>query len=91
MTAEHVSEIVGKHAGSRGGLIAILQNIQVRYGYLPAEALKARRDPDRPAAGGRLWRGHFLSFVQPEAARQASLFGVPGHGLPCARRTGDRP
>ena len=41
MTAEHVSEIVGKHAGSRGGLIAILQDIQGRYGYLPAEALKA--------------------------------------------------
>jgi NADH:ubiquinone oxidoreductase subunit E len=41
MTAEYVSETAGKHAGSRGGLIAILQDIQGRYGYLPAEALKA--------------------------------------------------
>lgn len=36
-----MSGIVEKHAGSRGGLIAILQDIQARYGYLPADALKA--------------------------------------------------
>ena len=41
MTAECVSEIVDQHAGSRGGLIAILQDIQARHGYLPADALKA--------------------------------------------------
>lgn len=41
MTAEPVTAIVEKHAGARGGLIAILQDIQARYGYLPPEALKA--------------------------------------------------
>ena len=41
MTAESLPEIVDQHAGSRGGLIAILQDIQARYGYLPADALKA--------------------------------------------------
>jgi NADH:ubiquinone oxidoreductase subunit E len=41
MTTESISEIVDQHAGSRGGLIAILQDIQARYGYLPAESLKA--------------------------------------------------
>jgi len=41
MTAEPVSGIVEKHAGRRGGLIAILQDIQARYGYLPADALRA--------------------------------------------------
>src|ERR1017187_10266359 len=41
MTAEPVSGIVEKHAGRRGGLIAILQNIQSRYGYLPADALRS--------------------------------------------------
>jgi NADH:ubiquinone oxidoreductase subunit E len=41
MTAESVSELVDQHAGSRGGLISILQDIQARYGYLPADALKA--------------------------------------------------
>jgi len=41
MTAELVSGIVEKHAGRRGGLIAILQDIQARYGYLPADALRA--------------------------------------------------
>jgi len=41
MTAEPVTAIVEKHAGSRGGLIAILQDIQARYGYLPADALRA--------------------------------------------------
>lgn len=40
-TFNSVSEIVEQHAGSRGGLIAILQDIQARYGYLPADALKA--------------------------------------------------
>ncbi len=40
MTEEYVSGIVGKHDGKHGGLIAILQEIQARYGYLPAEALK---------------------------------------------------
>jgi len=41
MTADCVCEIVDQHAGNRGGLIAILQDIQARYGYLPADALKA--------------------------------------------------
>lgn len=41
MSAEFVSEVVDQHAGCRGGLIAILQDIQARYGYLPAEALKS--------------------------------------------------
>ena len=40
MTAEYVSSVVEKYAGARGGLIAILQDIQARYGYLPAEALR---------------------------------------------------
>ena len=41
MTADSVIEIVDRHAGSRGGLIAILQDVQARFGYLPADALKA--------------------------------------------------
>jgi len=41
MIAESVSEVVDQHAGSRGGLITILQDIQARYGYLPADTLKA--------------------------------------------------
>jgi len=40
MTPEHVSGIVDKHSGNRGGLIAVLQDIQARCGYLPADALK---------------------------------------------------
>jgi NADH-quinone oxidoreductase subunit E len=48
MTTETISGVIGisvsgiieKHAGDRGGLISILQEIQSRYGYLPAEALK---------------------------------------------------
>ena len=33
--------ILEKHGGDRGGLISILEEIQAKYGYLPAEALKA--------------------------------------------------
>lgn len=40
MNREHVSAVIERHAGRLGGLIAILQEIQARYGYLPAEALK---------------------------------------------------
>jgi len=40
LSREHVSGVVERHAGRLGGLIAILQEIQSRYGYLPAEALK---------------------------------------------------
>jgi NADH:ubiquinone oxidoreductase subunit E len=40
MNREHVAGVVERHAGHLGGLIAILQEIQGRYGYLPAEALK---------------------------------------------------
>ncbi|MBI1747333.1 MAG: NAD(P)H-dependent oxidoreductase subunit E [Acidobacteria bacterium] len=40
MSTENVSAIVEKHSGARGALIAILQDIQSRYGYLPADALK---------------------------------------------------
>lgn len=35
-----MEEIVKKHRGSRGSLIAVLQDIQSKYNYLPAEALK---------------------------------------------------
>jgi NADH:ubiquinone oxidoreductase subunit E len=41
MSPEHVSGIIEKHRSSRGGLVAILQEIQGRCGYLPAEALRA--------------------------------------------------
>jgi NADH:ubiquinone oxidoreductase subunit E len=44
MVESPVSEIVEKHAGKRGGLIAILQEIQARCGYLPADALKTVAD-----------------------------------------------
>ncbi len=40
MNRTHVTGVVEKHAGHLGGLIAILQEIQARYGYLPADALK---------------------------------------------------
>jgi len=40
MSSRHVSGIVDKHRGNRGALIAILQDIQARFGYLPEEALK---------------------------------------------------
>jgi NADH:ubiquinone oxidoreductase subunit E len=44
MGGEHISAIVEKHAGQWGGLIAILQEIQARYGYLPPEALHVVAD-----------------------------------------------
>ncbi len=40
MDLGHVLKIVDNHRGQRGGLIAILQEVQARYGYLPAEALR---------------------------------------------------
>lgn len=36
-----IRAIVQKHGGSRGGLIAILEEVQLRCGYLPEEALRA--------------------------------------------------
>jgi NADH-quinone oxidoreductase subunit E len=39
MSAE-ISEIARKHEGRRGGLIAILQEIQDKHNYLPTQALK---------------------------------------------------
>jgi len=40
MGREYVSTIVDKHADELGGLIAIFQEIQARYGYIPPEALE---------------------------------------------------
>jgi len=37
---EDISGIVDKHAGERGALIATLEEIQIEFGYLPAEALE---------------------------------------------------
>jgi len=37
----YVPEILRKHGGSRGSLITILEEIQLRYGYLPEESLRA--------------------------------------------------
>jgi NADH-quinone oxidoreductase subunit E len=36
--------ILNKHEGDRGGLISILEEIQAKYSYLPADALKAVAD-----------------------------------------------
>ncbi len=51
MTVEHVEDIIERHSGSRGALIAALQDIQARYGYLPEGALRAvAEEMDRPLA-----------------------------------------
>ncbi len=39
-----VLEILAKHGDDQGGLIAILEEIQTRYGYLPEEALRSVAD-----------------------------------------------
>ncbi len=44
MSPETILGIVEKHSGERGGLIAIFQDIQARYGYLPADALRIVAD-----------------------------------------------
>jgi len=38
---QKVSAIVDKYQGAGGALIAILQDVQVEYNYLPADALKS--------------------------------------------------
>ncbi len=46
-----VAEILQKHAGQRGGLIAVLADIQSRWGYLPESALRSvSAAMDRPLA-----------------------------------------
>lgn len=37
---ESILRIIDKHSGERGELISILEEIQKKYGYLPADALK---------------------------------------------------
>jgi NADH-quinone oxidoreductase subunit E len=37
---EHVLRLIDKHAGTRGALIAILEDVQASYNYLPRDALK---------------------------------------------------
>jgi len=37
---EDLLRILARHADDRGGLIAVLEEIQARYGYLPEEALR---------------------------------------------------
>jgi NADH:ubiquinone oxidoreductase subunit E len=41
MTTQEIQAIVEKHSGQRGELIAILEDIQSKYSYLPEPALKA--------------------------------------------------
>ncbi|MBL7152365.1 MAG: hypothetical protein ISS79_01510, partial [Phycisphaerae bacterium] len=40
----NILRILEKHKEDRGGLIAILEEIQVEYGYLPEEALRIVSD-----------------------------------------------
>lgn len=40
MEPDHVQTIIKKNKGSRSGLISILEDVQSKYGYLPADALK---------------------------------------------------
>jgi len=44
MKADEILSIVDKHEGDRGGLISIFEDIQAKYSYLPAEALKVVAD-----------------------------------------------
>jgi NADH:ubiquinone oxidoreductase subunit E len=39
-TYESVENIIARHGGDRDGLIAILQDIQTTYNYLPEEAIR---------------------------------------------------
>ena len=41
---EQILLILAKHRHARGELIAVLQDIQVRYGHLPEEALRTVAD-----------------------------------------------
>jgi len=40
MNRDEILSILGKHDGDRGGLISILEEIQAKYRYLPAEAMQ---------------------------------------------------
>lgn len=40
LNPEHLTRIVNKHNGKRGAIIAILEDIQAEYNYLPQEALE---------------------------------------------------
>ncbi|MCK4872978.1 MAG: NAD(P)H-dependent oxidoreductase subunit E [Phycisphaerales bacterium] len=40
MNANEIRDIVEKHPSDRGGLIAILEDIQAKYSYLPEDALR---------------------------------------------------
>ena len=40
MDTERILEIIDHHAGERGALISILEDVQSSYGYLPGEALR---------------------------------------------------
>ncbi|UCC29324.1 MAG: NAD(P)H-dependent oxidoreductase subunit E [Phycisphaerales bacterium] len=40
MKTDQVLSVLEKHEGDRGGLIAVLEDVQAKYGYLPAEVLK---------------------------------------------------
>ena len=40
MKTEDIVNIINRHKDDRGGLIAILEDVQTKYGYLPAEALQ---------------------------------------------------
>ena len=44
MKTDEILGILDKHESDRGGLISILEEIQAKYSYLPAEALKAVAD-----------------------------------------------
>lgn len=49
--SEWTATVVQAHSGRLGGLIAILQEIQARYGYIPADALRAvSKQTGRPLA-----------------------------------------
>jgi NADH-quinone oxidoreductase subunit E len=44
MSTDRVLEIIEQHAGERGALISILEEVQATYGYLPAHALETVAD-----------------------------------------------
>jgi hypothetical protein len=77
-----IEKIAKKHNDELGGVIAMLEEIQAKYSYLPEEALKTVAEETGRSLVD-IYGGHVLSILQPEAQGRTPGIRLFGNCLPC--------
>ena len=74
MVSDEIEKIISKHSGDRGGLIAILEEVQAKEGYLPEDWNSHTIETTNTVKGEPVYYfNHGSNFTVPAGAGQVIL------------------